>query len=1126
MTGKASSPIINPGAIEPLFKPWEEPSRHRVRGAANQAKIVDTRHGSRLARINALRHEVGEWRHDMRYPGASRTSQSLLRHWFGREHIARDGDGNDIPFRYYFCQREAIETLIYLMEVKGARRLTKIVEEFSGANAEILAQGVDPEKDLWPRYAFKIATGAGKTKCMSLAVVWSYFHSIYESESPMARHFVLIAPNLTVFERLREDFYAQEGKPDIFYADPLIPPGWRGDWNMSVVSQDDAGGAHMGGKIYLTNIHRLYEPRPPKPPGTGFNFVGAPVSKDASVSFDRELRDKITEHERVMVINDEAHHVWSDELAWSKVIRRIHSKTDLVAQLDFSATPKSNSGKYFPHIVCDTPLGEAVDAGIVKTPVIGKIGGLKEKPSDDAAVKYDQHLQLGYQRWEKSLEEWRESGKYPLMFVMCSNTGEADQITRRLNTDSAFQKLNGKVINLHTNLKGRIVNKKIGGEKVPVFVENKRSISGDDLRALRDISRRVDRGDGRYLCIVSVLMLREGWDVKNVTTIVPLRPYSSQANILPEQTLGRGLRRMTPPGAATEVVVVVDHPAFASLYKDEFEQEGLLIEEQDVEDIERTTVSIFPDKAKDLDALDIEVPGLTAGYVVRALDTEISYEEVLAGLQKYKTLPIGGKVAATFNYEGKQLFTDEVIEKMEVRFDQWQNLITSINYYIKELEHVCKVRGLFNPLAPLMQKLLCEDLFGEHIAQDDSRLKARLADQDVREYIRAIFLPVIRGHTVRKQTRARLGGDMRLSEWRAFQATFSERHPAVPAAKTPFNLVTCDLGLEKRVAEFLDSAEDVAAFAKNKGPQALRIDYTSRGDRPQNYTPDFFVRATDGEYTLLETKGQEGAEAGSKARAATEWCKAASRGDTKWRYVYMPQRFLDAAKSGRFADLARACEPELQDLLKRKEGELHLQINQADESREAARFFGREVFNALSPREQDAVADAIYTCRALEKKPDAPNFKPVFATLTGAMDTACNKLVRRLLIDKLPADKTEKNDWFKVASTEKKFRHYDAVANNLKRCLLYDNAYSVIGLAKECLSHAHKDNNSPAGVFIAVKETFAFSGSEELFAKLGEVNKFRNNYIAHGDNDLSDKHETERQLHLWVATLLLLKPPA
>ncbi len=59
-------------------------------------------------------------------------------------------------------------------------------------------------------------------------------------------------------------------------------------------------------------------------------------------------------------------------------------------------------------------------------------------------------------------------------------------------------------------------------------------------------------------------MLREGWDVRNVTTVVPLRPLSSKANILPEQTLGRGLRRMTPPGQVNEIVTVVEHPAFAS----------------------------------------------------------------------------------------------------------------------------------------------------------------------------------------------------------------------------------------------------------------------------------------------------------------------------------------------------------------------------------------------------------------------------------------------------------------------------------------------------------------------------------------------------------------------------------
>ena len=95
---------------------------------------------------------------------------------------------------------------------------------------------------------------------MSLAIVWSYFHALRESDSPMARHFVVIAPNLTVFERLKEDFKPARGGGDIFDHDPLIPVAWRGDWNLSVVLQDEASGAATGGTLYLTNIHRLYEP--------------------------------------------------------------------------------------------------------------------------------------------------------------------------------------------------------------------------------------------------------------------------------------------------------------------------------------------------------------------------------------------------------------------------------------------------------------------------------------------------------------------------------------------------------------------------------------------------------------------------------------------------------------------------------------------------------------------------------------------------------------------------------------------------------------------------------------------------------------------------------------------------
>jgi type III restriction enzyme len=145
-----------------------------------------------------------------------------------------------------------------------------------------------------------------------------------------------------------------------------------------------------------------------------------------------------------MILNDEAHHVWDPGSAWNQAARAIHETLrkrggdGVVAQLDFSATPKNDKGVAFPHVVCDTPLGEAVDAGIIKTPVIGKSRQIVEQPHDDAAYRFEAHLRLGYERWKRSRDEWSKSGKKPLLFVMCENTDAADQITGRLNSDSIF----------------------------------------------------------------------------------------------------------------------------------------------------------------------------------------------------------------------------------------------------------------------------------------------------------------------------------------------------------------------------------------------------------------------------------------------------------------------------------------------------------------------------------------------------------------------------------------------------------------------------------------------------------------------------------------------------------------
>jgi type III restriction enzyme len=1125
--------VINPAALEPLFAPWDEPNKHRVRApvAGQPPQIKMYRRRSPIRLVNTLREAVKEWR-DLGYPGASETTQQLLGHWFERPHRMPDGSDGEMEFRYYFCQREAIETFIFLIEVRQIRTQSGLIAEFGGPTGELEASGINPEDELWARSAFKLATGAGKTKCMSLAIVWSYFHSLREG-SDMARHFVVVAPNLTVFERLKEDFRPEGGGPDIFMRDPLIPSEWKGDWNFSVVLQDEASGASAGGVLYLSNIHRLFEPREDRSrePET-YAWAGPAVSKRKVLATGEELRERITAHKRLMILNDEAHHVWDAGSAWNQAIRSLHDTLrkrggeGIVAQLDFSATPKNDKGVVFPHVVCDTPLGEAVDAGIVKTPVIGKSRQIVEIAHDDAAYRFEAHLRVGYERWRRSRDEWGGSRKKPLLFVMCENTESADQITNRLNADPVFAELNGKTINLHTNLKGKVKKQKIEGRTVEVFVEDEKAISDDDLKALRRISRDLDANESHYTCIVSVLMLREGWDVRNVTTIVPLRPLTARSNILPEQTLGRGLRRMTPPGQANELVTVVEHPSFINLYEQELEQEGLPITIEEVEKVPATSVTIFPDETKDFDKLDIELPGLTAAHEIQPKLEGLSIADIQEAFKVYKALPLGTSTAADIEYEGRALITDELVESMKISLPLLQNGLTAISFFTRELETACRVQNTHTILAPLLQTFLGEMLFGEKVSLVDSRLTSRLSDQDVREHIRAVFVPLIRKRTVTTEKRTAEGVAKSLRNWKPFQATFSENRPVERAGKTLFNLVPCNRSLEVATTQFLDKASDVVAFAKNAGPQALRIDYLTADHRLAFYTPDFFVRGSEKHYFLVETKGRQDQDVPRKGNAAVEWCKSASKSGRRWEYVFVPQAIMEGLTSNRLSDLVRACAPALQNLLSETTGAPELPLFGEQAKEKAQEFYSEATLAKLTPRERKAAEDAAELYRYFEKKADGTNFAPAFNALLGPFDEAAKALIIKLLQGHVPATRPDQENWFDpyLGGVEQKNRdRYAKIAKNLKRGLVYGNPHSVIGLLCSCLDYALNDHSKIDGLFKAVREAFRFGGARNLLVQVTAVNEFRNTYVAHHQKDLTDKAMAERHLKQWVETVTLLK---
>ncbi|WP_199247629.1 DEAD/DEAH box helicase [[Phormidium] sp. ETS-05] len=1137
---------FNPTSLEPLFAPWSEPNAHRIRAekAGDGSVVQQGRRASPIDLVNNLRAAVREWREAF-YIGASDTTIQLLNHWFNRAHRQVTPDGEEFEFRYYFCQREAVETLIYLKEVRRIECLSQLIAEFGGINAEIQALGITEDEDSWSRYAFKLATGAGKTKVMSLCIVWSYFHALRESDSEMARHFVVIAPNLTVYERLKDDF----GNGRIFDVDPLIPPEWRGDWNLSIVLQDEASGAATGGTLYLTNIHRLYEKKKSAKKGEAdtYAWMGPVVSKSKALDTGAALRDRITTHQRVMVLNDEAHHVWDAGSAWNEAIRTLHetilarSGCKLVAQLDFSATPKDNKGQLFKHIVCDTPLGEAVDAGIVKTPLIGQ-GSRKlvEQADDNAAYRWEQHLLLGYERWKASQGEWRASGKKPLLFIMCDDTEAADQITQRLNSDPLFEQLNGKTINLHTNLKGKLKKVGRGNNARYEFVEDEKAINDDDLKALRQLSRELDSNASPYFCIVSVLMLREGWDVRNVTTIVPLRPYSSKANILPEQTLGRGLRRMTPPGQANELVTVVEHPAFASLYQQELAQEGVPLEIVDIDRVPATTISIFPDEAhKDVNRLNIEIPTLAAGYRIVPKLEGLTIQDVKKAFKPYKPLPLGKQGNSEIQYEGRHLFTGEVVEKLQLNLPLLASGIGAVSYYVKQLETICKLRGLHPILAPLVQTFLEEILFEQKTNLFDGALVARLADSDVGEHLRAVFVPLIRSRTTTQEERLAVAAPKSLNTWKPYQVTLSDRRPALAANKTLFNLVSCHQELEVAVTKFCDRAPDVAAFAKNAGSQCLRIDYLAQGDRLAFYTPDFFIRTTQGNYYLVETKGREDRDVPLKAKTAIAWCAAASisplspdgkesKGEGTWEYLYIPQGVFERMAGDTVVELARACAPALQNLLQAEEFQdlpLFANFGQADEETTATdSLIAPEILNALPSRYRRAADQAVMLYHFFENK-EGMNYAPVFTPLLGCLDEAAKGLILRRLQPELPVTVAEQKAWFDpdLDGCDKQAENsYKKLAQNLKRTLVFNNGVSLIGLLRSCFDYALNDPTKLGGVFEALRQQFRFTGGRELLENITRINDFRNTYIAHQDEELNDQNLAEAELKVWIEMLQVM----
>src|SRR5271157_4225403 len=245
--------------------------------------------------VPGIRDKVNAWR-DSGYKGVTDTTRLLLNHWFCNDHRLPNGG----KFQYHYFQREAVETLIYLYEVANIRRHKDLVETFATRRDLRLLQ-----YDEFARYCTKMATGSGKTKVMSLVVAWQFFNAVAEARDDFAKTFLLIAPNVIVFERLRTDF--EVGR--IFRADPVVPPEMKIYWHdFQCYMRGDPERASSLGALYLTNVQQFYERQSSnddEPEELTAVLGSKPASNTSTIEdFDKRIIDR---GGPIAVLNDEAH---------------------------------------------------------------------------------------------------------------------------------------------------------------------------------------------------------------------------------------------------------------------------------------------------------------------------------------------------------------------------------------------------------------------------------------------------------------------------------------------------------------------------------------------------------------------------------------------------------------------------------------------------------------------------------------------------------------------------------------------------------------------------------------------------------------------------------------------------
>lgn len=901
----------------PGRRPWEKPTQHLVKDDSVPTgwRVAEGRRPSKLLLVPKIRQQVDAWR-EQGYPGASDVTRRLFEYWFEEDH---EVPGFGVPFRYYFCQREAIETLVWLLEIEGQRDTQKLIQ----ANAEVYrrdlitdnitfqttmdgkrqirrhvpeldAEGV---QDLPPenlrRFAFKMATGSGKTWVMAMAIVWARFHKQRVQGSELSTNFLIVAPNVIVYQRLEKDFAANR----IFYELPLIPPEWRGAFSQKVILRGEVAEPDPTGNLFLTNIQQLYESRDEEwtPANAIEALLGKKPTKDLAASGQRSMLERVKSLKDLVVLNDEAHHVHDEDLAWSQSLLAIHRAlpNGLALWLDFSATPKDQNGMYFPWTVCDYPLAQAVEDRIVKAPLIVTKEDDPKLPKNDpdhvtkdnVAEKYGYWLRAAVARWKEHWDIYKKKlGVKPVLFIMAEKNVYADAIGEYLWKTKEFGFREAEVLVIHTDAAGEIAKK--------------------DLDKAREAARDIDKAESKIRAIVSVMMLREGWDVRNVTVVLGLRPFTAKAEILPEQVIGRGLRLMTQVSPdRTQTLEVLGTRNLLNVLRTQLEAEGVGVASTRTDPPKPVIIAPVQERLVYDIAIPITKPSLV--HDIRKL-SELKVE-VLDAIYKQEDLAEQFRVKLKLEFATTETEVHQA-DIAAVELPPAHELLASITNKVIDQ---AKLPDRFAELHRTVLDYVTTRCFGRAVDLEDEAVCSHLSRLELQEGIAKYLARKIAELTIERRAVEFDKVDFRLSETKPF--SWRRNLPPLEARKTVFNYVATYNDFERRFAEFLDKAGDVVRFAslgtteQGESGTQFRVDYLKPSGAIGFYHPDWVVvqKTGDGEVNwIIETKGRvwEGTEA--KDQAIENWCERISAATNRtWKYMRINQVEFDASKPTKFEQL-------------------------------------------------------------------------------------------------------------------------------------------------------------------------------------------------------------------------------